>query len=101
MKIDRLIIAFAFVLAVAVSPVLAQQKPAAAAPAQGPVNVPASKIALRYSDAFLDAKTGIARFGVVVTKLNRQFQPRQTELQGLQQQIQARSGGLTETATMA
>ena len=79
MKIDRLIIAFAFVMALAVSPVLAQQKPeAAAAPAQGPVNVPASKIALIYSDAFLDAKTGIARFSVVVTNLNREFQPRQT-----------------------
>jgi Skp family chaperone for outer membrane proteins len=102
MKIDRLIIAFAFVLAVAVSPVLAQ-KPAApaAAPAQGPVNVPASKIALIYSDAFLDAKTGIARFGVVVTNLNREFQPRQTELQGLQQKIQALTDDITKTAAVA
>jgi outer membrane protein len=100
MKIDRLIIAFAFVLAVAVSPVLAQQKPAAAAPA-GPVNVPASKIALIYSDVFLDAKTGIARFGVVVTNLNREFQPRQTELQGLQQKIQALSDDITKTASVA
>ena len=48
MKIDRFIIAFAFVMALAVSPVLAQQKPAAAAaPAQGPINVPASKIAMK------------------------------------------------------
>jgi len=102
MKIDRLIIAFAFVLALAVSPVLAQQKPAAAAPAQAaPVNVPASKIALIYSDAFLDAKTGIARFGVVVTNLNREFQPRQTELQGLQQKIQALSDDITKTAQVA
>jgi len=100
MKIDRLIIAFAFVLAVAVSPALAQQKPAAAAPA-GPVNVPASKIALIYSDAFLDAKTGIARFGVVVTNLNREFQPRQTELQGLQQKIQSLSDDITKTASVA
>jgi len=102
MKIDRLIIAFAFVLALAVSPVLAQQKPAAAAaPAQGPVNVPASKIALIYSDAFLDAKTGIARFSVVVTNLNREFQPRQTELQGLQQKIQSLSDDITKTASVA
>ena len=102
MKIDRLIIAFAFVMALAVSPVLAQQKSAAAAaPAQGPVNVPASKIALIYSDAFLDAKTGIARFSVVVTNLNREFQPRQTELQGLQQKIQALSDDITKTAAVA
>jgi Skp family chaperone for outer membrane proteins len=100
MKIDRLIFAFAFVLALAVSPVLAQ-KPAAAAPVQSPVNVPASKIALIYSDAFLDAKTGIARFGVVVTNLNREFQPRQTELQGLQQKIQALTDDITKTAAVA
>jgi Skp family chaperone for outer membrane proteins len=105
MKIDRLIIAFAFVLAVAVSPVLAQTRPAAAAPApaaaQGPVNVPASKIALIYSDAFLDPKAGIARFGVVMANLNREFQPRQTELQGLQQKIQALTDDITKTAAVA
>jgi Skp family chaperone for outer membrane proteins len=103
MKTDRLIIAFAFVLAMAVSPVLAQTRPAAG-PAQtpaGPVNVPASKIALIYSDAFLDAKTGIARFSVVVTNLNREFQPRQTELQGLQQKIQALTDDITKTAAVA
>jgi len=105
MKIDRLIIAFAFVLAVAVSPVLAQTRPAATAPApaaaQGPVNVPASKIALIYSDAFLDPKAGIARFGVVMANLNREFQPRQTELQGLQQKIQALTDDITKTAAVA
>jgi Skp family chaperone for outer membrane proteins len=104
MKTDRLIIAFAFVLAMAVSPVLAQTRPAAGpaqTPAQGPVNVPASKIALIYSDAFLDGKTGIARFSVVVTNLNREFQPRQTELQGLQQKIQALTDDITKTAAVA
>ena len=103
MKIDRLIVAFVFVLAVAVSPVLAQPRQGAAAPAQNPgtVSVPESKIALIYSDAFLDAKTGIARFGVVVTNLNREFQPRQTELQGLQQKIQALTDDVTKTAAVA
>lgn len=103
MKIDRLIIAFAFVAAVAVSPVLAQTR-AGAALAQtpaGPVNVPASKIALIYSDAFLDGKTGIARFAVVLTNLNREFQPRQTELQGIQQRIQALTDDITKTAAVA
>jgi Skp family chaperone for outer membrane proteins len=105
MKIDRLILAFAFVLALAVSPTLAQPKTAAAAPAQtpvqGPVAVPESKIALIYSDAFLDSKTGISRFNTLVTGLNREFQPRQTELQTLQQKIQALTDDITKTAAVA
>ena len=91
MQIDRIIVALAFVMAVAVSPVLAQPRPAAPATtttAQSPSNVPQSKIALIYSDAFLDAKTGIGRFTALITTLNREFQPRQTELQGMQQRIQ-------------
>jgi len=103
MKIDRLIVAFAFVLAIAVSPVLAQPRPGGAAPAQAATatNVPESKIALIYSDMFLDAKTGIARFNTLVTNLNREFQPRQTELQGLQQRIQALTDDITKTAAVA
>ena len=90
MKIDRLIAAFAFVLAIGFSTAFAQAKPAAPAaqpPAQSGATVPESKIALIYSDAFLDAKTGIARFNTLVTTLNREFQPRQTELQTMQQRI--------------
>lgn len=89
MKIDRLIAAFAFLLALSFSAVFAQPKPAAPAqaPAQSVATIPESKIALIYSDAFLDAKTGIARFNTLVTTLNREFQPRQTELQTLQQRI--------------
>ena len=92
MKIDRLIVAAAFILAVAISPALAQTRPAAptTTPATGAPagNLPQSKIALIYSDAFLDAKTGIGRFNTLITTLNREFQPRQTELQGMQQRIQ-------------
>jgi Skp family chaperone for outer membrane proteins len=89
MKIDRLIAAFTFLLALSFSAVFAQPKPAAPAqaPAQSAVSVPESKIALIYSDAFLDPKTGIARFNTLVTTLNREFQPRQTELQTMQQRI--------------
>lgn len=89
MKKDRLIAAFAFLLALSFSTVFAQTKPAAPAqaPAQSAATVPESKIALIYSDAFLDAKTGIARFNTLVTTLNREFQPRQTELQTMQQRI--------------
>ena len=105
MKIDRLIFAFAFLLALAVTPALAQTRPAAGAPAQAPaqatVAVPESKIALIYSDAFLDPKTGIARFSNLMSTLNREFQPRQTELQGLQQRIQALTDDITKTAAVA
>ena len=90
MKKDRFVFAFVFVLALAVSPAWAQTRPAAPAttPANPTGNVPESKIALIYSDAFLDAKTGIGRFNTLITTLNREFQPRQTELQGMQTRIQ-------------
>jgi len=91
MKIDRSIAAFAFVLALSFSTAFAQPKPAPATqtPAQTTGTVPESKIALIYSNAFLDPKTGIARFNTLVTTLNREFQPRQTELQTMQQRITA------------
>ena len=91
MKIDRLLTAAVFVLAVALSPALAQTRPATPAgpPAQGSTgNVPESKIALIYSEAFQDSKTGIGRFNALITTLNREFMPRQTELQQMQQRIQ-------------
>jgi outer membrane protein len=102
MKTDRLVLAFAFLVAMAVSPVLAQQRSAAAA-TQTPqtTGVPESKIALIYSDAFLDAKMGIARFTTLVATLNREFQPRQTELQTMQQKIQALTDDITKTASVA
>jgi Skp family chaperone for outer membrane proteins len=104
MKIDRLVVALAFVLALSVSPAFGQPRSAAAAPAQtqaAGAPVPESKIALIYSDLFLDAKTGIARFNTLVGNLNREFQPRQTELQGLQQKIQALTDDITKTAAVA
>jgi outer membrane protein len=88
---------------VAVSPVLAQTRPAPATQtsAQAAGNVPESKIALIYSEAFLDSKTGIARFNTLVATLNREFQPRQTELQTMQQKIQALTDDITKTASVA
>jgi len=102
MKIYRLLAAFAFLAAVAVSPVLAQTKPAGP-PAQpqtsGPV--PDSKIALIYSDAFLDQKTGIARFNALLTTLNREFQPRQTEITQLQQRMTQLQDDIEKTRAVA
>jgi Skp family chaperone for outer membrane proteins len=104
MKKERFVFALAFVLALAVSPAWAQTRPAAptttpASPASA--NVPESKIALIYSDAFLDAKTGIGRFNTLITTLNREFQPRQTELQTLQQRIQTLTDDIQKTQTVA
>ena len=102
MKTDRLIAAVAFVAALAVSPVLAQTRPAgpAATPQTGAA-LPESKIALIYSDAFLDPKTGIGRFNTVLSNLNREFQPRQTELQQLQQKITQLKEEVDKTKTVA
>lgn len=105
MKIDRLIAPLALLVAVAVSPVAAQQKPAAPAAAaatpQTTTALPESKIALIYSDAFLDPKTGIAKFTTLVTTLNREFQPRQTELQGLQTKVQQLTDEIEKTRNVA
>ena len=109
MKIDRLIAAFVFVLALSAMPVLAQPRPAGTAPAQttpaqttpANANVPDSKIALIYSDMFLDQKTGIARFNTLVATLDREFQPRRTELQTLQQKAQALTDDINKTAAVA
>jgi Skp family chaperone for outer membrane proteins len=103
MKIDRLLAAIVFTLALCVSSAFAQPKPAAAAPGspQTGTAVPESKIALIYSDLFLDAKTGIARFNSLVTTLNREFQPRQTELTTMQQKIQALTDDIQKTAAVA
>jgi Skp family chaperone for outer membrane proteins len=103
MKTDRLILAFAFIVALGISPVLAQ-RPATGQPASAPQTgaaLPDSKIAVIYSDAFLDDKTGIARFTTLLNTLNREFQPRQTELQQIQQKATTLSDEIEKTKTVA
>ena len=105
MKIDRLILAFAFIAAISVSPVLAQRpaagQPGTAAPPQTSAPVPDTKIALIYSDLFLDEKTGIARFTALLNTLNREFQPRQTELQQIQQKATTLNDEIEKTRNVA
>ena len=91
MKIFRAIAAVAFVAAISAS-VFAQTRPAgtpanSAAPAQTTANVPDSKIALVDTDAFLDEKQGITKLVTAAKAVEAEFQPRRTELQTLQQQI--------------
>ena len=85
MSRSNLMMALAFVALIAVSPVFAQgpvtqprpQAPAASATA---VAVPVSKVAVVFSEAFQDSKMGIARFSVLVSKLNGEFQKTQDDL---------------------
>lgn len=104
MKIARSFAAVALLATVAVS-ASAQQRPAAptTAPAtqQATVAVPDSKIAMIYSDAFMDPKTGIAKFNSLLSTLNREFQPRQTELQGLQTRINTLTKEISDTQSVA
>jgi Skp family chaperone for outer membrane proteins len=93
------------VMVMAVSMAVAQTRPSTpagpAATAPQNVVIPESKIALIYSDAFLDAKTGIAKFSSLMTTLNREFQPRQTELNQLQTQIQQLDDDIKKTSAVA
>ena len=104
MKIASSFLAVALLAIVAVS-ASAQTRPAApaAAPAtqQATVAIPDSKIAMIYSDAFMDPKTGIAKFSSLLSTLNREFQPRQTELQGLQTRINTLTKEINDTQNVA
>src|SRR5690349_21564736 len=57
--------------------------PGAQAPA-ATVALPMSKMAVIYTDSFLDSKTGIAKFNSVVAKLNGEFQKLKDDIQGMQ-----------------
>jgi outer membrane protein len=58
-------------------------------------------MAMIYSDAFLDPKNGIARFTSLLATLNREFQPRQTELQNLQTRINTLTKEINDTQAVA
>ena len=62
--------------------------PAAAAPAAS-AQLPTAKMAVIYTDMFLDAKTGIAKFTTVLTKLNGEFQKIKDEITQMQQRATA------------
>jgi outer membrane protein len=96
MRNNLLPISALLVMAFAIT-VSAQQQPArpAAQPAATPaqtaptVALPTSKMAVVYTDAFLDSKTGIAKFASVVAKLNGEFQKLKDEIQAMQTRAQA------------
>ena len=68
----------------------AQPTPPPTAPAaNATVNLPTSKMAVIYTDLFLDQKTGIGKFSSVVTKLNSEFSKLKDELTQMQNRAQA------------
>jgi outer membrane protein len=72
--------------------------PAATAPTSTAVNVPDSKVALINSQAFADEKQGITKFVSALKRVDAEFQPRRTELQNLQQQIDRLTADLQKAA---
>ncbi|MGQ0763504.1 MAG: OmpH family outer membrane protein [Acidobacteriota bacterium] len=110
MRVIRATAAVAFFVALTVVSVSAQTRPAAGTGTQprpaatpGPtaptaVSVPDSKVALIDSSAFADEKQGIAKFVGALKRVNAEFQPRQTELQNLQQQIEKAKSDLQKAA---
>jgi len=107
MKIDRLIAAVLLLMTAAIVSVSAQQQrpagPAGTTPAPqtASVAVPDSKMAVIYSDAFLDPKAGIAKFNSLLGTLNREFQPRQSELQGLQTRLNTLAKEIDDQSAVA
>ncbi len=100
------VFAFVFLAFVAAGPIFAQgsgtqtrpQPAATQAPAN---NIPVVKIAVVFSEAFQDPKQGIARFTVLLTKLNAEFQKTQDELSQMAQKINQLSDDLNKTRNVA
>lgn len=69
--------------------------PARPPAAQTAAPVPMSKIAVVFSGEFQDAKTGIARFSALVTKLNAEFQPVQNEINQTMQRLKTLEDEIT------
>src|SRR4051812_45372200 len=101
MKINRLIAACAMLAAITVLPAYAQRTataPQAAAPqtgAGGGGPIGDSKVAVIFTRAFLDPKNGITKINIIASNLDREFEPRRKELQGLQSRAQALNDEIT------
>lgn len=86
-------------------PAAAQPTPtptaAPAQPAPATVALPMSKMAVVYSDMFLDPKTGIAKFNSTVTKLNGEFQAIRNDLTQSQTRAQQLEEEINKLQTAA
>jgi Skp family chaperone for outer membrane proteins len=102
MKIFRAIAAVAFLAAISAGSVLAQPRttaPAGPPPATAQTSaIPDTKIALVNTDEFMDEKSGITRLVAAAKKVELEFQPRRTELQTLQAQMEKATADLNKAA---
>jgi len=64
-------------------------------------NVPVGKIAVIFSEAFQDAKQGIAKFTVIQNQLNAEFKGPQTELDAAAQKVQSLQDEITKLQSSA
>jgi Skp family chaperone for outer membrane proteins len=99
MKIFRAIAAIAFLAAISAGTVWAQPKPTSTAPATQAA-LPDTKIALVNTDEFADEKAGITRLVNAMKRVDGEFQPRRTELQTLQGQIEKATADLNKAAPL-
>jgi outer membrane protein len=74
----------------------ARPTPAPAATADNSAALPTSKMAVIYTDLFLDQKGGIAKFNSVVTKLNNEFQKLKDEINAMQTRAQTLEDEITK-----
>ncbi len=101
--------ALLFVATLALTSASAQQttRPTAGAPASTPAATTtsgassANGIAIVNTAAFGDPKSGITRLVNALSGVEREFQPRRTELQGLRQRIQAIADDVQKTQSVA
>jgi len=86
-----LVVAFAATISAQTQPTrpATQPTPTPAATAPAVVNLPTGRMAVIYTDAFLDSKTGIAKFNILLTKLNSEFQKTKDDIQAMQTRGQA------------
>ncbi len=111
MKIFRLFAATMFIAAIAAAlPAFAQQRggasatpPPAASPAatQATGPVPSTKIAFVNTQAFGNEKSGITRYIAAIRNLEREFKPRQDELNGIATRIKAIADEIQKTESVA
>jgi Skp family chaperone for outer membrane proteins len=101
MKRTTLILLFVFAGLISAAPTFAQAPGTQPRPPAPVTNIPVSKVAVIFSEAFQDSKAGIARFTVLLTKLNSEFQKTQDELNQTAQRITQLNEDVNKTRNVA
>jgi Skp family chaperone for outer membrane proteins len=100
MRILRLTVASLFLAAICVLPAYGQgaARPTSPAPQTGGgvTAIGEGKIAVIDTGVFFDQKAGISRFTALMAGLNREFDPRQKELDGMRQRITTLTDEITK-----